>query len=98
MRGCITLGRQYNFTWSQIWWIGSFLVVLALAGCGGQLGRIEPSEVDTAIATAAAASRGAADSDAATLVPETFGSAQSNLEAAKEALSEKQGSEALRLA
>lgn len=74
------------------------LIPLAFVGCGGQLGKIEPPVVDTAIAEAEAAIAAARDVDAASLAPEAFQAANANLEAARTALTEKRGVDALRLA
>ena len=78
--------------------IGLCLVLLGLAGCGGQLGKIEPLAVDTAIADAEAALAAAQEVDAPSLAAEAFETAESNLEGAKAAFDEKNGDEALRLA
>ncbi len=80
----------------RITWL--FLISLAFAGCGGQLGKIEPPMVNIAIAEAEAAITVAQDVDAASLAPDAFRAAHTNLEAAKQALTEKRGSDALRLA
>ena len=98
MKQFIASPRKYNFALSRIWIVAMLLVPLALAGCGGKLGKIELSVVDTAIAEAEAAIAVARDIDAASLAPDVFRSATSNLEAAKTALSENKGNEALRLA
>ena len=98
MKQFIASPRKYNFALSRIWIVAMLLVPLALAGCGGKLGKIELSVVDTAIADAEAAIAVARDIDAASLAPDVFRSATSNLEAAKTALSENKGNEALRLA
>ena len=98
MKQFITLTRKYNFALSRISIVAMLLVSLVLAGCGGKLGKIEPSVVDTAIAEAEAAITAARDIDAASLAPDVFRSAASNLEAAKTALTEKKGNDALRLA
>lgn len=78
--------------------IGLLLVPFAFAGCGGKLGKIEPSIVDTAIADAAAAITAAERVDAPSLAPVAFEAAKFNLEAAKTALEEKRGNDALQLA
>ena len=98
MKQFITLRRKYNFALSRIWIVAMLLVSLALGGCGGKLGKIEPSTVDTAIADAEAAIAAARDIDAASLAPDVFRSAISNLEAAKTALTEEKGNDALRFA
>ena len=51
MKQFIALPRKYNFALCRILIVATLLVSLALAGCGGKLGKIEPSAVDTAIAT-----------------------------------------------
>ena len=98
MKQFIALQRKYNFASGRILIIAMLLVSLAFAGCSGKLGKIEPSIVDTAIADAEAAITAARDVDAASLAPDVFQAAISNLEAAKVALTEKKGSDALRLA
>ncbi len=98
MKRFIVLQRKYNFALRKILIVTMLLVSLALAGCGGKLGNIEPSVVDTAIADAEAAIAAAQDVDAASLAPDAFQAATSNLEAAKTALTEKKGNDALRLA
>ena len=98
MKRRIALWRRSNLASSRILIIWLFLISLAFAGCSGQLGRIEPPVVDTAIAEAEAAIAAARDVDAASLAPDAYRAAKTNLEAAKEALTEKRGSDALRLA
>ena len=98
MKQFIVLPRKNNFGLRRILIVAMLLVSLALAGCGGKLGKIEPSVVDTAIADAEAAIGAAQDIDAASLAPDAFQAATSNLEAAKTALTEKKGNDALRLA
>ena len=98
MKQFIALQRKYNFALRRILIVAMLLVSLALAGCGGKLGKIESSVVDTAIADAEAAITAARDVDAASLAPDVFRAATSNLEAAKTALTEKKGNDALRLA
>lgn len=98
MKRFIVLQRKYNFALRRILIVAMLLVPVALAGCGGKLGKIEPSVVDTAIADAEAAIAAARGVDAASLAPEAFQAATSNLAAAKTALTEKKGNEALRLA
>ena len=98
MKQFIALQRKYNFASGRILIIAMLLVSLAFAGCSGKLGKIEPSIVDTAIADAEAAITAARDLDAASLAPDVFQAAISNLEAAKVSLTEKKGSDALRLA
>ena len=98
MKQFIALPRKYNFASDKILIIGLLLVAFAIAGCGGQLGSIEPLVVDTAIADAEAAIAAAQDVDAGSLAPDAFQAAKSNLEAAKAAFTEKKGNDALRLA
>ena len=98
MKQFIALPRKYNFALNRILIVAMLLVSLVLAGCGGKLGKIEPSVVDTAIADAEAAIAAAQDVEAALLAPDAFQAATSNLDAAKTALTEKKGNEALRLA
>ena len=98
MKQFIALTRTYNFTLRRISIVAMLLVSLAFAGCAGKLGKIEPSVVDTAIADAEAAIAAARDIDAASLAPDVFRSATSNLDAAKTALTEQKGNDALRLA
>lgn len=98
MKQFIASPQKYNFALRRILMIGLLLVPFAFAGCGGKLGKIEPSIVDTAIADAAAAITAAREVDAASLAPDAFEAATSNFAAAKTALEEKRGSEALQLA
>ena len=98
MKHFIAFARIYNLALGRIWMIGLLLAFFAFAGCGGQLGKIEPAIVETAIADATAAITVAQDVDASVLAPDAFQAAKSNLAAAKTALAEKKGNEALRLA
>ena len=98
MKQLIASQRKYNFALRRILIVAMLLVPLVLAGCSGKLGKIEPSVVDTAISEAEAAIAAARDIDAASLAPDVFRSATFNLEAAKTALTEKKGNDALRLA
>ena len=98
MKRFIALAQRGNVTPSGILFIGMLLVSFGLVGCGGKLGNIEPSAVDTAIADAEAALAAAVDVDAPTLASDLFGAAETNLEAAKTARDEKKGNDALRLA
>ena len=98
MEQFIALSRKVNSVSRRNLLVGLLLVSFAVAGCGGQLGRIEPSAVDTAIADASAAIEVARAVDAPSLAADAFEAAESNLEAAKTALTEKKGNEALRLA
>ena len=98
MEQFIALSRKVNSVSRRNLLVGLLLVSFAVAGCGGQLGRIEPSAVDTAIAEASAAIEAARAVDAPSLAADAFEAAESNLEAAKTALTEKKGNEALRLA
>ena len=98
MKQFIALSPRGNSILHRNLLIGLLLVSFGLAGCGGQLGKIEPSAVDTAIADAEAAIAAAREVDAPSLAAEAFEAAESNLEGAKAALGEKNGDEALRLA
>ena len=98
MRRFIALRQGVNLTLDRRLMVWLLLISLAFAGCGGQLGKIEPPVVDTAIAEAEAAIAAARDVDAASLAPDAFQAATSNLAAAKTALTEKKGNDALRLA
>lgn len=98
MKQFIALSRRRNSVLRKNLLIGLLLVSFGLAGCGGKLGKIEPAAVDTAIADAAAAIAAAREVDAPSLAADAFAAAASNLEAAKTALAEKKGDEALRLA
>lgn len=98
MKRFITLAQRGNVTPSGILFIGMLLVSFGLVGCGGKLGKIEPSAVDTAIADAETALAAAGDVDAPTLASDLFAAAETNLEAAKTARDEKKGNDALRLA
>ena len=94
MTGFIALSRGRNLALI----IGMLLVSFGLVGCGGQLGKIEISTVDTAIADASTALEAAHEVDAATLASELFESAEANLDAARAAREAKNGDDALRLA
>ena len=96
MKWFVALSRKNNIALSLF--IGLILASLGLAGCGGKLGKIETSTVDTAIVNAEAAIAAAQDADAPSLASDLFESAKTNLEAAKTALTEKRGDDALRLA
>ena len=98
MKRFIALRRGSNLTLDRTLMVWLLLVSLVFAGCGGQLGKIEPPVVDTAISEAEAAIAAARNVDAASLAPDTFRAANTNLEAARAALSEKRGVDALRLA
>ena len=98
MKQFIALQRKSNVALRRILMIAMLLVPLGLAGCSGKLGKIEPSVVDTAIADAEAAITAARDVEAASLAPDAFQAATSTLAAAKTALTEKKGNDALRLA
>ena len=98
MKQFIALSRRGNSVLRRNLLIGLLLVSFGLVGCGGKLGKIEPAAVDTAIADAAAAIAAAREADAPSLTADAFAVAASNLEAAKTALAEKKGDEALRLA
>ena len=78
--------------------VALFCIALCIAGCGGQLGTIKPPEVETALTQAESAIEKAREVDAPSLAADAFNSAEANLAAAKTALKEKRGSEALRLA
>ena len=98
MKRFIALAQRGNVTPSGILFMGMLVVSFGLVGCGGKLGNIEPSAVDTAIADAEAALAAAVDVDAPTLASDLFAAAETNLEAAKTARDEKKGNAALRLA
>ena len=98
MKRFIALSRKGNVALSGILFIGVLLVSFSLVGCGGKLGRIETSAVDTAIADAEAAIAAAVAVDAPTLASDLFETAEANLASAKTALTEKKGNDALRLA
>ena len=98
MKRFIALVQRGNVTPSGILFIGMLLVSFGLVGCGGKLGNIEPSAVDTAIVDAETALAAAVDVDAPTLASDLFATAETNLEAAKTARDEKKGNDALRLA
>ena len=98
MKRLTALRWRSNLTLDRTLMAWLLLIPLAFAGCGGQLGKIEPPVVDTAIAEAEAAIAAARDVDAVSLAPEAFQAANANLEAAREALREKRGVDALRLA
>ena len=98
MKQFIALSRRNGSVVYRNLLLGLLLVSFGLAGCGGKLGKIEPSAVDTAIADAEAAIAAAREVDAPSLAADSFAIAASNLEAAKTALDEKKGDAALRLA
>ena len=98
MKRFIALRRGSNLTLDRTLMVWLLLASLTFAGCGGQLGKIEPPVVDTAIAEAEAAIAAARNVDAAVLAPDAFQAANANLEAARAALTEKRGVDALRLA
>ena len=98
MKRFIALSRKGSLAPSGILFIGMLLVSFGLVGCGGKLGKIETSAVDTAIADAETAIAAAVDVDAPTLASDFFESAEVNLAAAKTAIEEKNGNEALRFA
>ncbi len=98
MKQFIALSPKGNSVLRRNLLVGLLLVSFGLAGCAGQLGKIEPSTVDTAIADAEAAIIAAREVDALSLAADAFAAAESNLEAAKIALTEKKGDEALRFA
>ena len=74
------------------------LISFGFLGCGGKLGKVETSAVDTAIADAEAAIAAAVAVEAPTLTSDLFEAAETNLEAAKTARDAKKGNDALRLA
>ena len=98
MKRFIALSRKGNVAPGGILFIGVLLVSFGLVGCGGKLGKIETSAVDTAIADAEAAIAAAVDVDAPTLASELFEAAEVNLASAKTAVEEKKGNDALRFA
>ena len=98
MKRFIALSRKGSLAPSGILFIGMLLVSFGLVGCGGKLGKIETSAVDTAIADAETAIAAAVDVDAPTLASDFFESAEVNLAAAKTAIEEKNGNDALRFA
>ncbi len=102
MKRFIALSREVfvkvNSAPSRMRLTGLLLVSLCFAGCGGQLGKIEAPEVDTVLTRAESAIEAARAADAPSLVPEAFEAAVSNLEEARTAFAEKNGSDALRLA
>jgi len=77
---------------------GFLLLSLYFAGCAGQLGKIEASEVETVLMRAESAIEEARAADAPSLVSDAFEAAVSNLEEARTAFAEKNGIDALRLA
>ena len=98
MKRFIALARKGTGTSSGILFIGILLVSFGFVGCGGKLGKIETSVVDTAIADAASAIEAAVDVDAPTLASDLFDAANTNLAAAQTARDEKKGNDALRFA
>ena len=98
MKRFIALSRRGNVAPSGILFIGMLLFSFSFVGCGGKLGKIETSVVDTAISDAEVALAAAVDVDAPTLASDLFETAETNLESAKTALDEKKGNDALRLA
>ena len=98
MKQFIALSPRGNSALCRSLLIGLLLVSFGLAGCGGKLGKIEPTAVETALADAEAAIAAAREVDAPALAADAFAAAASNLEAAQTALAEKKGDAALRLA
>ena len=98
MKRFIALSRKGSLAPGGILFIGMLLVSFGLVGCGGKLGKIETSAVDTAIADAETAIAAAVDVDAPTLASDFFESAEVNLAAAKTAVEEKKGNDALQFA
>ena len=98
MKRFTALARTGTVTPSGILFIGMLLVSFGLVGCGGKLGKIETSVVDTAIVDAESAIAAAVDVDAPTLASDLFEAANTNLAAAKTARDEKKGNDALRFA
>ncbi len=98
MKRLTALRWRINLALDRTLMVWLLLIPLAFVGCGGQLGKIEAPVVDTAIAEAEAAIAAAQDVDAVSLAPEAFQAANANLYAAREALKEKRGVDALRLA
>ena len=98
MKGFIALSRKGNIALDRILLIALILAAFGLAGCAGKLGKIETSTVDTAIADAEVAIAAAQAVDAPSLASDLFEAAKANLEAARTALTEKRGDDALRLA
>ena len=98
MKRFIALSRKGSLAPGGILCIGMLLVSFGLVGCGGKLGKIETSAVDTAIADAETAIAAAVDVDAPTLASDFFEVAEANLAAAKTAVEEKKGNDALRFA
>ena len=98
MKRFIALSRKGSLAPGGILFIGMLLVSFGLVGCGGKLGKIETSAVDTAIEDAETAIAAAMDVDAPTLASDFFESAEVNLAAAKTAVEEKKGNDALRFA
>ena len=98
MKRFIALSRKGSLAPGGILFIGMLLVSFGLVGCGGKLGKIETSAVDAAIADAETAIAAAMDVDAPTLASDVFESAEVNLAAAKTAIEEKKGNDALRFA
>ena len=98
MKGFIALSRKGNIALGRILLIALILAAFGLTGCGGKLGKIETSTVDTAIADADTAIAAAQAVDAPSLASDLFEAAKANLEAARTALTEKRGNDALRLA
>ena len=98
MKRFIALSRKGSLAPGGILFIGMLLVSFGLVGCGGKLGKIETSVVDTAIADAETAIAAAVDVDAPTLASDFFESAEVNLAAAKTAVEEKKGNDALQFA
>ena len=98
MKRFIALARKGTVTPSGVLFIGMLLISFGLVGCGGKLGKVETSAVDTALADAEAAIAAAVDVEAPTLTSDLFEAAETNLQAAKTARDEKKGNDALRLA
>ena len=98
MKRFIALARKGTVASGGVLFIGMLLISFGFVGCGGKLGKVETSAVDTAIADAEAAIAAAVDVEAPTLTSDLFEAAETNLEAAKTARDAKKGNDALRLA
>jgi len=91
---CYGKGQRQLFS-LPIWLL--FLPIFIVA-CGGSLGKIQPENVDDIITKSQAAIQQARLANAETLSPRQLGLAESYLESAKDAVTAKEGLEAMRLA
>ena len=91
---CYGKGQRQLFS-LPIW---LFFLPILIVACGGSLGKIQPENVDDIITKSQAAIQQARLANAETLSPRQLGLAESYLDSAKDAVTAKEGLEAMRLA